>query len=113
MKTLNEPIDTFIAESKRPESLNLKCDEKVYDHSMNFARPHACNRPIFKDGKCKIHCADSVKARAEKSERHWKEKQAAQARMNLNWVRCSIESGKYEEKELQSLMSALKERGIK
>lgn len=96
-----------------PDSLNLRCDEKVYDRSMNFPRPHACGRPVFKDGKCKIHCADSVKARADKSERHWEEKQARQARMNLNWVRISIESGKYEEKELQPLMDALKIRGLK
>ncbi len=33
-----------------------------------------CTKPIWKDGYCKIHHPESVKAREEKSRQRWEEK---------------------------------------
>jgi hypothetical protein len=47
----------------------LRCGKRVYAGSFTG---HMCTKPVFKDGFCKTHHPDSVKARQEKSDARYK-----------------------------------------
>jgi len=52
-----------------------KCKEKVYPkEAWGSFHPHQCLHNIWKDGFCKFHHPDTVKARREAREKRWKEK---------------------------------------
>lgn len=52
--------------------MNGKCKENVSDHTGFYFYP--CSRKAWKDGYCKQHHPESVKARQEKSETLYREK---------------------------------------
>ena len=52
-----------------------RCNEHVMPEGE--WQSHPCGRPIFEDGKCKIHCASAVEKRRAKSQARWDAKLAA------------------------------------
>lgn len=49
-----------------------RCQKRVYDHTgFHSVR---CSRKAVKDGFCKQHHPDTVKARQERSDKAWREK---------------------------------------
>jgi len=78
-----------------------RCNERIRNKNDRSFRPnyHACNRPIFEDGKCKIHCESSVKARAEKS----------RAAFELKWAERTLNSPENIQAHAEALAAALEE----
>lgn len=63
-----------------------ECDEQVRGGDR-WPRHHRCCRPVFEDGKCKIHCASAQKARAAKSQAKYEEKNHEDRMRRANWFR--------------------------
>lgn len=51
-----------------------RCNASVRTAGLRWPTFHECGRPVFEDGKCKIHCATAIAARRAKSYAAWKEK---------------------------------------
>ena len=58
-----------------------RCNESIMPEGEYNS--HLCGRPIFEDGKCKIHCPSAVAQRRAKSDAAWKAKIAASPAMRL------------------------------
>jgi hypothetical protein len=51
------------------------CSETVFPQERwGSYRGHKCTKPVWKDGYCKIHHPDSVKAREEMASKRYEEK---------------------------------------
>ena len=61
-----------------------KCKEKVSSGSFLGSR-YQCSRKPVKDGYCKQHHPETVKARREKSDRKWKEDSYRISRRDAFW----------------------------
>lgn len=59
--------DSFLKEGKCKEKVNPK-------EAFGFLHPHQCHHNIWKDGFCKTHHSDTVKARQEARQKEWQEK---------------------------------------
>ncbi len=70
--------------TKREEfMIEGKCKYKVYPHDRWGAfHPHQCHKNTWKDGYCKQHHPDTVKARDEAREKRWKEEEDARRKNN-------------------------------
>lgn len=79
----------------------VKCDESVHDRTSRWPRYHTCGRPVFEDGKCKIHCPSSKKKREEKSRSLYEENTQRDRMMRANWMRQQLD--KYPLDFLKSL----------
>jgi hypothetical protein len=85
-----------------PATEHDTCKEGVWDgwHS------HRCYRKAWKDGYCKQHHPDSVKARQKESQRKWEERQAKDPlRIALNRIK-ELES---RIRELEGILEELYE----
>jgi hypothetical protein len=57
------------------EKVREKCKKTVYPNEMwGSFHGHQCRRNVWKDGYCKTHHSDTVKARAKEHEKLWQEK---------------------------------------
>lgn len=81
----------------------VKCKQKVYDRSMRFPRPYQCSFNAVKDGFCKIHHPDTVKAREEKSLARW---DAEREKSPFALLQKQIERNK----QLEAALSAAEQR---
>lgn len=70
----------------------IYCREKVWDG--NRSKHFQCSRKAVKDGYCKQHHPDSVKARQEQSEKEYEEK-----RKNSTWYLLKVANERIEELE--------------
>lgn len=82
----------------------IRCKERVWSEGM--ARSHQCNRKAVKDGYCKQHHPDSVKARQEASEARYREQVAKNPYVQLTNLK-----DKYDKLEAQNkeMLEALKQ----
>ena len=48
------------------------CQTEVPTPGLRGVYSHQCTKPVWKDGVCKIHHAESVAERQRKSEEHYK-----------------------------------------
>jgi hypothetical protein len=73
--------------------MSKQCKERVYG---DWGRSHQCSRKAVKDGYCKQHHPDTVKARREKSEAR-----AAEKEKQSLWYRLKIAQQRITELEAE------------
>lgn len=81
-----------------------RCKEQVWQNGC--FRTSRCSRYAVKDGYCKQHHPDSVKARREESERKHQERQANSP---LGMARKAIEEQKTKIEQLETSLKAAEE----
>jgi hypothetical protein len=87
----------------RPKSLDpLKCQTEVVTPGLRFFYYHQCTRKPWKDGKCKVHHPDNIKAREEAREAESKQRWENSPTMKLV---AALEKIKKLEREIKRLKS--------
>ena len=83
-----------------------KCKEKVWNKFYH----HQCTKKVWKDGYCKIHHPESVKAREEKSNLRYKQKMDASVYGRLERALKKIEELETENMLLKASLNDVVER---
>lgn len=87
---------------------DTKCKESVMWDSWHSSQ---CTRKIWKDGYCKQHHPDSVKARRVASDKRWEEKRKQQPWYQLRMAQTRIAELEAEVARLSTLNPSLQGAG--
>jgi len=71
---------------KIPDTNIIRCDKNVSDYCRGFYSSHKCGRPVFENGKCKIHCESTIKSKQEKSQAAYEDKRQKDRIQRANWM---------------------------
>ena len=79
----------------------MTCNKTMYHDMWSKGRP--CGRKVWKDGFCKIHHPESVKARQDRADARWEERKKQLPWYKLQKAEERIAELEKENKKLRSL----------
>lgn len=85
--------------------MSEKCKKEIM---INY-HVHPCSRNAWKDGYCKQHHPDTIKARSELSQKRWQEKEKQSPWYKLQEANKRIKELENKIKELESKISSFYE----